>query len=189
MQSHSKGAARRIARERPRRSGSAGTQKAGQGSVCGLYIGGRTKARSCVIFVVPATCQRPLLLPEPCAIRFKACWRQAPGMFLAPVFNSRWALTLRSTGAPTAGHQARAGGTRYIFAGPGLASCRCRPVNSTLGSTQATPRQGQRSQHPIYSLRKPRQSVRMLSPTNNATLRVFSFSAALRGTLQLMIFP
>jgi hypothetical protein len=42
-------------------------------------------------------------------------------------------LTGRSTGAPTAGHQARAGGTRYIFASPGLASCRCRPVNSALG--------------------------------------------------------
>ena len=42
-------------------------------------------------------------------------------------------LTPRSTGAPTAGHQARAVGTRYIFASPGLASHRRCPVSSTLG--------------------------------------------------------
>ena len=41
-------------------------------------------------------------------------------------------LTGRSTGAPTAGHQARAAGTRYIVCGSGLASCRRRPVSSTL---------------------------------------------------------
>jgi hypothetical protein len=43
-------------------------------------------------------------------------------------------LTGRSTGAPTAGHQARAAGARYIVCGPGLASSRWRPVNSALGS-------------------------------------------------------
>ena len=41
-------------------------------------------------------------------------------------------LTPRSTGAPTAVHQARAGGTRYIFTGPGLASCRRCPVTSNV---------------------------------------------------------
>ena len=41
-------------------------------------------------------------------------------------------LTLRSSGAPTAGHQARSGGTRYIFASPGLASYRRRPLNSNV---------------------------------------------------------
>ena len=41
-------------------------------------------------------------------------------------------LTLRSSGAPTAGHQARSGGTRYIFASPGLASYRCRPLSSNV---------------------------------------------------------
>ena len=41
-------------------------------------------------------------------------------------------LTLRSSGAPTAGHQARSGGTRYIFASPGLASRRCRPLSSNV---------------------------------------------------------
>jgi hypothetical protein len=41
-------------------------------------------------------------------------------------------LTPRSSGAPTAGHQARAGGTRYIFASPGLATCRRRPLSSNV---------------------------------------------------------
>ena len=31
-----------------------------------------------------------------------------------------------------AGHQARSGGTRYIFASPGLASCRRRPLSSNV---------------------------------------------------------
>jgi hypothetical protein len=43
-----------------------------------------------------------------------------------------WGLTRRSTGAPTAGHQARSGGTRYIFASPGPASRRWRPVSSNV---------------------------------------------------------
>jgi hypothetical protein len=47
----------------------------------------------------------------------RSCWRR---------------LTLRSTGEPTAGHHARAGGTPYIFTGPGLAACRCLPVNSNV---------------------------------------------------------
>ena len=41
-------------------------------------------------------------------------------------------LTPRSSGAPTAGRQARSGGTRYIFASPGLASCRRRPLSSNV---------------------------------------------------------
>ena len=41
-------------------------------------------------------------------------------------------LTPRSSGAPTAGHQARSGGTRYILASPGLAPCRCRPLSSNV---------------------------------------------------------
>jgi hypothetical protein len=41
-------------------------------------------------------------------------------------------LTPRSKGAPTAGHQARAGGTRYIFTSPGLASHRWRPLSSNV---------------------------------------------------------
>ena len=41
-------------------------------------------------------------------------------------------LTPRSSGAPTAGHQARSSGTRYMFASPGLASCRRRPLSSNV---------------------------------------------------------
>jgi hypothetical protein len=41
-------------------------------------------------------------------------------------------ITPRSRGAPTAGHQARAGGTLYIFTGPGLASYRRRPLSSNV---------------------------------------------------------
>ena len=41
-------------------------------------------------------------------------------------------LTTRSSGAPTAGHQARSGGSRYILASPGLASCRWRPLSSNV---------------------------------------------------------
>ena len=41
-------------------------------------------------------------------------------------------LTLRSSGAPTAGHQRPAGGTLYIFAIRALAPCRCRPLNSNV---------------------------------------------------------
>ena len=41
-------------------------------------------------------------------------------------------LTPRSSRAPTAGHQARAGGTRYILASPGLASRRWRRLSSNV---------------------------------------------------------
>jgi hypothetical protein len=43
----------------------------------------------------------------------------------------------RSSGAPTAGHQARSGGTRYIFTGPGLASCRRRQLSSNVRQHQS----------------------------------------------------
>ncbi len=41
-------------------------------------------------------------------------------------------LTPRSSGAPTAGHQAQVGGTLYIFTALGLASCRRRPLSSNV---------------------------------------------------------
>ena len=41
-------------------------------------------------------------------------------------------LTPRSRRGPTASHQARPGGTRYIFASPGLASCRRSRLNSNV---------------------------------------------------------
>ena len=52
---------------------------------------------------------------------------------------ARCCLTLRSSGAPTAKCQARSGGTRYIFASPGLAfSCR-RPLSSNVRPHQNPP--------------------------------------------------
>ena len=47
-------------------------------------------------------------------------------------------LTPRSSGAPTAGHQAR---SLYIFAGPDLASCLRRPISSSVLRHRATPHQ------------------------------------------------
>ena len=41
-------------------------------------------------------------------------------------------LTLRSSGPATAGHQARVGGTRYIFTAPGLASHRWSRLTSNV---------------------------------------------------------
>ena len=54
-------------------------------------------------------------------------------------YRTQCCLTLRSSGAPTAGHQARSGGTRYIFASPGLASCRRRPLSSNVSRTREWP--------------------------------------------------
>ncbi len=45
-------------------------------------------------------------------------------------------LTLRSRRGPTAGHQARAGGTRYIFTSPALASHRRSRLNSNVRQHQ-----------------------------------------------------
>jgi hypothetical protein len=45
---------------------------------------------------------------------------------------SEFGLAPRSSGAPTAGHQARRGGTEYLFTGPGLVACRWLPINSNV---------------------------------------------------------
>ena len=47
--------------------------------------------------------------------------------------------TPRSRRGPTASHQARAGGTLYIFTGPGLASCRQSRLNSNVRRHQKNP--------------------------------------------------
>ena len=47
-------------------------------------------------------------------------------------------LTPRSSGAPTAGHQARPQGTVYIFLWPGLASSRCHPLSSNVRHHKTT---------------------------------------------------
>ena len=67
-------------------------------------------------------------------------------------------LTPRSSGAPTAGHQARAGGTRYIFTSPGLASSRCRPLSSNVRPRRAASlvlhAQLRAATCPVFSLRR-----------------------------------
>jgi hypothetical protein len=45
---------------------------------------------------------------------------------------ARRGLTLRSSGAPTAGHQRPVGGTRYIFTARGLVACRWLPLSSNV---------------------------------------------------------
>ena len=77
---------------------------------------------------VPATCHH--LMPPPWLARERA--KVAPAaLCCAPTTVAR-CLTPRSSGAPTAGHQAQAGGRQYIFASPGLASCRRRPLSSNV---------------------------------------------------------
>jgi hypothetical protein len=49
-----------------------------------------------------------------------------------PVVSGVWSLTLRSSRAPTAGHQARAMGAGHIFHSPGLASHRCCRLSSNV---------------------------------------------------------
>ena len=53
-------------------------------------------------------------------------------------FAEQRGLTPRSRRGPTAGRQARAGGTRYIFTGPGLASCRWSRLTSNVRPHKAT---------------------------------------------------
>ena len=68
-----------------------------------------------------------------------------------------------STGAPTAGHQARSGGTRYIFASPGLASCRRRPVSSNVRQHKAAAAKSRKAaaaaKEPSPVRRAPRRSA------------------------------
>jgi hypothetical protein len=66
--------------------------------------------------------------------RITAClaWFSIKHIGLCLLVALRWSLTPRSSGVPTAGHQARAGGTLYIFASPGLASYRRRPLSSNV---------------------------------------------------------
>jgi hypothetical protein len=64
---------------------------------------------------------------------------QGSGTSAASARQAQRCLTPRSSGAPTAGHQARSGGTRYIFASPGLASCRWRPLSSNVRQHKRCP--------------------------------------------------
>ena len=86
---------------------------------------------------------RLLLVPtEPARPGFKLSQAPVPARVSAPKLllphfaststTAARCLTPRSSGAPTAGHQARSGGTQYIFASPGPASCRRRPLSSNV---------------------------------------------------------
>ena len=82
-----------------------------------------------------------------------------PGCSAASIALGTWShrcLTPRSTGAPTAGHQARAGGTRYIFTVPGLASCRRRPVTSNVRRQSAIIPPGHHREQPEPSAAQDR---------------------------------
>ena len=62
-------------------------------------------------------------------------WRTAVLLLPSPAIAThswRHGLTRRSSGAPTAGHQRPAGGTRYIFASRAPAARCCRPLSSNV---------------------------------------------------------
>jgi hypothetical protein len=83
-----------------------------------------------------------------------------PGKQPLPSPCNQCCLTPRSSGAPTAGHQARAGGTPYIFTGPGLASCRWRPLSSNVRprneQTSAPASRSSRSRSPFAASKRMR---------------------------------
>ena len=74
---------------------------------------------------MPPTIQNFKVFGWACRLQVQSQPRSICGVFAC-------CLTPRSSGAPTAGHQGPAGGTLYIFASPGLASCRCRPLSSNV---------------------------------------------------------
>ena len=85
-------------------------------------------------------------------------------------------LTPRSSGAPTAGHQARSGGTRYIFASPGwrpavvarlartlgLANrhCALRQRNQRLSAWAEQPRRGKAAKEGVTAARQAARTSR-----------------------------
>ena len=78
--------------------------------------------------------------------------------------------------APTAGHQAQSGGTRYIFASPGLASCRRRPLSSNVRPQNQTPIASDAAQSGHASCSRRRDFNRVLLRPGSATHRQ-SFAA------------
>ena len=95
-------------------------------------------------------------------------------------------LTPRSSGAPTAGHQARAGGTRYIFTGPGLASCRRSRLNSNV--RQKSPLGASTGRAPPVTWQNtasmPKQSIQALFATSESARR--TMPAATVGTAEAL---
>ena len=75
-------------------------------------------------------------------------------------WSARRGLTLRSSGAPTAGHQRPVGGTVYIFTARALASCRRRALNSNVRphkhhDSTATIRRSTRACCPLEARHQP----------------------------------
>jgi hypothetical protein len=91
----------------------------------------------------------------------------------------RVGLTPRSSGAPTAGHQARACGTPYIVTGPGLAPCRCRPLSSNVRQRRNDRARAQESQRLSAWAKQPQSgeppSVR--KPRGQGEDQAFSMAA------------
>ena len=78
-------------------------------------------------------------------------------LFNKPARGSECGLTPRSRRGPTASHQARAGGTGYIFTGPGLVSCRWSRLNSNVRRRISTSRRG-----PHLNSEQPNSRISML---------------------------
>jgi hypothetical protein len=80
--------------------------------------------------------QRRTCQPKPAAQKLICVLSRSGLFFVAPSVNpvvcGVWSLTLHSSRAPTAGHQARALGAGHIFHSPGLASRRCCRLSSNV---------------------------------------------------------
>jgi hypothetical protein len=113
---------------RPRLDNSPGTSRQSRGSRC--------KAQSAM--------QKPERVPADAGYRDCSCRSaaRAAESFVCKITrrasSAHGCLTPRSSGAPTAGHQARAGGTPSIFTGPGLVACRRRPLSSNVRPRRTT---------------------------------------------------
>ena len=95
-------------------------------------------------------------------------------------------LTLRSKGAPTACHQARAGGMVYIFTSPGLASHRRCPLSSNVRPQIQRFRLfaiKENSMHfmPRYMFRSPRSKRRQFAPCFLERTEQESIRGVIRG--------
>ena len=94
-------------------------------------------------------------------------------------------LTPRSSGAPTAGHQAPGRGTVYIFTALGLASCRRRPLSSNV----------RHQNHGLWHLRQKvlRAAPAIKPPRPGIAASIlgysFSYSAAARPSEALRTGP
>jgi quinol monooxygenase YgiN len=96
-------------------------------------------------------------------------------------------LTCRSTGAPTAGHQARSAGTRYIVCGPGLAPSRRRPVNSALGVHPAPRGPGTTPSSPGYLYVRPHSEAQSAACKPQVRMQASVLCQARKGNSTMII--